>query len=115
MQLVDDFMSARRRAELLGILDELGPAALAPPKPYPSFTDRNKGHGMKNKGPQESDIFAGAEEEAAASLSMVSNFIDAARLRDSGALPDGGYFAHVLHTRRVSKVRSASLSMLLDN
>jgi len=96
--LDDDAVSARRRAELLGMLDELGPTSFAPPPAYPSFAEEKK----KQKREQQ-DLFSGPEEMAVASLGMVQGFIDATKLRDSGALPAGGYFAHVLHTRRVSK------------
>ena len=100
--LDDDAVSARRRAELLGLLDELGPTSFAPPPPYPSFADEKKK--MKR---ETADLFHGAAEDAAQSLAMVPGFVDAAMLRESGALPPGGYFAHVLHTRRVSKTTGA--------
>jgi hypothetical protein len=96
--LNDDAVSSRRRSELLSLLDELSPAALLPPAPYPrpDAADAQLGDGA--------DPFGAEDDAAAASLAMVGSYIDAARLRESGVLPEGGYFAHVLHTRRVSKV-----------
>lgn len=101
--LNDDAVSSRRRSELLSLLDELSPAALLPLPPYP----RPDATGAEPGGA--ADFFGGEDDAAAASLSMVGSFIDSARLRESGALPDGGYFAHVLHTRRVSKVECPCL------
>lgn len=44
--------------------------------------------------------------EPARALHITRNFPDSLRLRETGSLPDGAYFAYLLNTRRVSKVTS---------
>jgi len=98
--LSDDAVSARRRAELLGLLDELGPAALAAPARYPPPGSEGRREAL------DLDELGLDDDGGSGDLSMVSSFLDSVRLREAGALPPGGFFAHVLHTRAVSKVTS---------
>ena len=95
--LSDDAVSARRRAELLGLLDELGPAALAAPARYPPPGSEGRREAL------DLDELGLDDDGGSGDLSMVSSFLDSVRLREAGALPPGGFFAHVLHTRAVSK------------
>ena len=83
-----------RRAELLALLEDLGPDGLQePPKlPFEDFSAKRDGSNL-------------LQEDLSRSLLTTRCFMDAVKLREAGALPDGAYFAYLLKTRRVSRVR----------
>jgi len=82
-----------RRAELLALLEDLGPDGLQePPKlPFEDFSAKRDGSNL-------------LQEDLSRSLLTTRCFMDAVKLREAGALPDGAYFAYLLKTRRVSRV-----------
>ena len=82
-----------RRAELLTLLEDLGPDGLLPPPAMPK-------EDMEAK----LGITSLLAEDMSKSLQTTRNFMDACSLRESGALSDGSYFAYLLDTRMVSKV-----------
>jgi len=81
-----------RRAELLELLEDLGPDGLrGPPKmPLDVASARNDG--------------ALLQTDLAQNLQTSRSLMSSIELRESGLLPEGGYFAYLLNTRRVSKV-----------
>lgn len=81
-----------RRAELLELLEDLGPEGLLPPPPMPEEAF--------DQGSESTELF---KEDLARSLTITRSFVDSVKLRDSGGLPNGAYFGYLLNTRRVSK------------
>lgn len=80
-----------RRAELLELLEDLGPEGLQAPPPMPT-----------------EKIGATVEDELlmpdlSRNLVIARSFADSLQLRDAGRLPDGAYFGYLLNTRRVTK------------
>jgi len=98
----------RRRAELLSLIEELGTANIAPAPRAPT----SDAFLLKmNRDP------AMLKEASTKSIIMSRTFMDSIKLQEIGRLTEGQYFAHVLHTRRVSKVlgggKRVSVSVLV--
>mmetsp|Transcript_11897 Transcript_11897/g.20063 ORF Transcript_11897/g.20063 Transcript_11897/m.20063 type:complete len:383 (+) Transcript_11897:62-1210(+) len=87
----------RRRAELLSLLEQLGPNALTFAKPrVPKQQDENENMEMEDH--------MMVRERETDSLAVCSTFLGSVQLRQSGKLGSGQFFAHVLQTRRTAKV-----------
>ena len=82
-----------RRAELLELLEDLGPEGLqeAPAMPVENLSD-----GL--------DSTSLLRQDLSRSLLTSRSYADAVKLKEEGMLPDGSYFAYLLNTRRVAKV-----------
>jgi len=93
----------RRRAELMGLIDEVGPSAF-------EFLDKAEAETQSYNTLPATDVaeedIALQREEKLATLSMCPGFYDSLKLRGSRRLKLGQYFAYVLHTRVVTKVLS---------
>ena len=85
-----------RRAELLELLEDLGPEGLLPPPSMPPLEDFAEGLNSE-------ELF---KEDLARNLQIARSFHDSLKLRESGGLPDGQYFGYMLNNRRVSKSMS---------
>jgi len=81
-----------RRAELLELLEDLGPEGLLPPPKMP-------GDDLEDATATSSLL----QEDLSRNLTITRSFIDSVALRESGALAEGAYFGYLLNTRRVSK------------
>ena len=83
-----------RRAELMQLLEDLGPEGLLPPPPMPeeSWLDEKVEGTFK------------LSEDLSRTLLTTRNYSDAVTLREAGLMPEGSYFAYLLNTRRVVKV-----------
>lgn len=88
-----DGVGPARRAELLSLLEDLGPDGLMPPPAMPKEDHEAKRNATMMMA-----------EEMSRTLMTTRNFMDACALRESGMLGDGTYYAYLLNTRRVSKV-----------
>ena len=75
------------------MLEDLGPEGLLPPPQSPVEDLQSKRDGT-----------ALMQEDLSKNLLTTRSYSDALRLRESGALPEGSYFAYLLNTRRVAKV-----------
>jgi ribosomal protein S5 len=91
--LLGDGSAPSRRAELLSMLEDLGPEGLMPPPTMPKEDWEAKRNATMMMA-----------EEMSRNLMTTRNFIDACALRESGMLAEGSWFAYLLNTRRVSKV-----------
>jgi len=74
-----------RRAELLELLEDLGPEGLLPPPSMPPLEDFAEGLNSE-------ELF---KEDLARNLQIARSFHDSLKLRESGGLPDGQVRAHV--------------------
>ena len=81
-----------RRAELLGLLEDLGPDAFAPP---PSYAEEVE---LRDEGDEQE-----VREKRMSAMAQLPTFMASVAARESGQLAPGSYFTYVLHTRRVSK------------
>ncbi len=93
----DKTLDPSRRAELLGLLEDLGPYGLEPSKPMPR-EDPSLGLSAASdlEKPDIKDL-----------IGVTNSYIDSAKMREPGtaqALRPGDYFGYLLNTRRVSKV-----------
>ena len=89
-------IDAQRRAELLGLIDDLGPHALHPvpemPPEHPRVISTLEGETTQLR------------DEQASAVRVCNAFMDSVRMRESGVLRDGAYFCYLLHRRNVVKV-----------
>jgi ribosomal protein S5 len=101
--LYDDGMPSGRRAELLALLEDLGPEGLLPALAMPAEKIREVA--------KEVDLLG---MDPSRNLLIARSFVDSLKLRDESgdrSLPEGAYFAYLLNTRRVSKSTSEGKRM----
>lgn len=102
-----DNIDMRRRAELLGLIDELGPNAF-------TFADSTKSLPQQSESDLTEQMMG--KERQIGSLAVCSTFLSSVQLRQTNKLGNGQFFAHVLLTRRTSKVthqgKKLSISVL---
>lgn len=94
-----DDVDPSRRAELVGLLEDLGPHAFAPVGKMP------------NEGWIDNTDESELREKQLRSISQFPTYMGGLNARDLGQIPLGAYFAYVLHTRRVTKVNGVSKRM----
>jgi len=87
-----DDVDPARRAELLELLEDLGPESLLSPPPMP--------HDDVDEASESSELL---EQDLSRTLMTTRSFVDSVKLREMGGLADGAYFGYLLNTRRVSK------------
>jgi len=97
----DGDVAPSRRAELMMMLEDLGPEGLLPPPLMPE---------EKWLEEKEEGTFK-LQEDMSRSLMTTRCYSDAVSLRTSGMLPAGSYFAYLLNTRRVTKVTAEGKRM----
>jgi len=93
-------VDARRRAELLQVVDKLGLSAF---EFLETEAEAKAGNKLPAMDALEDDI-ALQREKKLATISMCPGFYDSLKVRESERLKSGQYFAYVLHTRLVTKV-----------
>ena len=98
---LDEDVDAARRAELLELLDEVGPERLTAEPPEPT---RRPGAEFAKKSADDFADITMMREAQTKSLAIVPTFAAQAQTRHGGQLKPGALFAYVLHTRYVSKV-----------
>jgi len=92
----DPSLASSRRAELMGLLEDLGEDALLP-RPVQPWEATDVG--------QEARSDQALIKEAQQRQLLISNaFIDSIKIREPALEKDGAYFSYLLHTRRVAKV-----------
>mmetsp|Transcript_7376 Transcript_7376/g.14764 ORF Transcript_7376/g.14764 Transcript_7376/m.14764 type:complete len:406 (-) Transcript_7376:13-1230(-) len=99
-QLAGDGVNPVRRAELLGLLEDMGAHSFAPVDPMPA----------EPRYDQDIDDVE-VREKYLKSIAQFRTYMGALDARASGQLPAGAYFTYVLHTRRVNKVKGTNKRM----
>jgi hypothetical protein len=95
-QLAGADVDPARRAELLGLLEDMGARSFAPVQELaaePRFDDIDE---------------AETRERYMKSITQFPTYMRALDARANGQIPAGAYFTYVLHTRRVNKVNGTN-------
>jgi len=96
-QLAGSDVDPVRRAELLGLLEDMGPRSFAPLK-------ETVVEARFDKDVDEAET----RDKYMKSISQFPTFMAALNARTTGQIPAGAYFTYVLHTRRVNKVNGTN-------
>lgn len=92
-----------RRAELMGLLDELGPEVFAKAPSPPEERAKAFAGGKDDEAAEGDHDDAQMREKRLAAIAQYPTYMSTVSARESGQIPLGNYFAYVLHTRRVAK------------